>query len=112
MVALGECVIEVIFYGFRTLTHSKNIGILDMFITLILLFLVIFDLIEIWHLTASFNSVKKSISLKDKKKLNTIYPKQDESNFNPLKIVKRTEEKEAIQDEALEDWSSEEFIKK
>ena len=52
-VAFNKIVLDLIFYGFRTLTHVKDISEFEFYATLFLIFLVIFDIFEIWQLISS-----------------------------------------------------------
>jgi hypothetical protein len=87
-VAFNTVVIDLIFYGFVTLEHSRGLSWYEITATTILLFLVIFDLCEIWTLTscAVINETHFDI-FNHKNKLNVIHPKEDNSelmNFSKI----------------------------
>jgi hypothetical protein len=81
-VAFGEVVIDVFFYGFRTLGQTKGLTFLEINITILLLFLVIFDLIEMWVLASrSGMLIEKNDQLTSSKKskINAIHPGEEKN---------------------------------
>jgi hypothetical protein len=52
-VSFNTIVIDLLFYGFRTLGHTRNLSFLEIIGTLVVMFLALFDICEIWMLTTS-----------------------------------------------------------
>jgi hypothetical protein len=82
-VAFNTIVIDLVFYGLRTLGQTRGLSFMDITATLVLLFLVTFDLCEIWHLTSSAVILKDQFDVLNRgHNPNSIHPKKDDSELS------------------------------
>jgi hypothetical protein len=58
-VAFEEVVMEIFFYGFRTLGQTRDLSFMEIFTTVLLLLMIIFDIVEIWVLVNPKNVFEK-----------------------------------------------------
>jgi hypothetical protein len=96
----------------RTITQTQKLSILEITMSVILLFLVVFDLCEIWELTSSLVINKDQFDVFEKVGNNKVKDSKDEDE-----IVEEGIQKGQIDDKAKEqyisdkDWTNKEFLK-
>lgn len=98
------------FYGFKTIGQARNLGYTHILGTILLLFLAVFDICEIWILTSTAVIPAHEFDvLNYKNKLNVIHPQEDKSEISILHDNSLlSEEKKSTKN----DWTDKNFIEK
>ena len=100
--------LDLIFYGFRTLRHTKELDEIEFYITLVLIFLVSFDLFEIWQLISFTVISDGQFDLYKKRAFNKVRPLNDDSV--EITIKDKTDENiDFFNDTTQNKWTNKHF---
>ena len=110
-VAFNKIIIDLIFYGLRTISHTRDLSVIEISNTVVLLFLVFFDVCEVWILTSSTVIQENQFDL-FRKKQGDQSPKskieeKDKDIDQDILVLYKLENKI----DAEVDWNNKEFLK-
>ena len=106
-VAFNKITIDMIFFGFRTISHTKKLSFNEICLTVVLLLLVIFDICEIWKMSSSVIITEDYFDVFEIKYKNNTTLTIDKSEEKSSNILNDQNSK----DEIKQDWTDQKFLK-